>query len=119
MADRLQVVDGDGHLVTDIAAVASRMPQEFLNRASGSSLGNIFPPIDHLHAAQPVATPPGSFPKSGVEEWLMFMDEVGIAPPGSWDEFIAEWSTKKPDADALKYFGRWPDGAAEQTLVRI
>ena len=78
MAGKLQVVDGDGHLVTDIAAVASRMPQEFLNRASGSSLGNIFPPIDHLHAAQPVATPPGSFPKIGVEEWLMFMDEVGI-----------------------------------------
>ena len=26
---------------------------------------------------------------------------------------------EKPDADALKYFGRWPDGAAEQTLVRI
>ncbi len=36
-----------------------------------------------------------------------------------WDEFIAEWSTQKPDADALKYFGHWPDGAAEQTLVRI
>ena len=78
MTTRLQVVDGDGHLVTDIAAVASRMPQEYLNRAGGSSLGNIFPPIDHLHAAQPVATPPGSFPKIGVEEWLMFMDEVGI-----------------------------------------
>ena len=50
MASKLQVVDGDGHLVTDIAAVASRMPQEYLNRATGSSLGNIFPPIDHLHA---------------------------------------------------------------------
>ena len=42
MADRLQVVDGDGHLVTDIAAVASRMPQEYLNRAGGSNLGSIF-----------------------------------------------------------------------------
>ena len=39
MASKLQVVDGDGHLVTDIAAVASRMPQEYLNRATGSSLG--------------------------------------------------------------------------------
>lgn len=36
-----------------------------------------------------------------------------------WDEFLAEWQTMRPEADALKHFGRWPDGVRETPLVRI
>ena len=72
------VIDGDGHLVTDLEAIAARMPKEFMGRAQGSNLGSIFPPIDHLHAANPVATPPNSFAQVGVDGWLEFMNDVGI-----------------------------------------
>jgi hypothetical protein len=72
------IVDGDGHLVEDLEAIALRMPPEFMGRAAGSSLARLFPPIDHLHAASPVATPAGSFARVGVEGWLEFMSDVGI-----------------------------------------
>ena len=46
--------------------------------AGGSSLGSLFPPIDHLHSANPVALPKDSFAQIGVEGWMEFMEEVGI-----------------------------------------
>ena len=74
------VVDGDGHIVEDLEAIAKHFPPEFLgDEAQGrSSLGKIFPPGDHLHAAQPLKVLPGSFTKPNADEWLDFANEVGI-----------------------------------------
>jgi acetophenone carboxylase len=36
-----------------------------------------------------------------------------------WAEFEKEWSKLRPDAEALKHFGSWPDGVRETPLVRI
>ena len=72
------VVDADGHLVTDMDAVALRMPPEFIDLARAGGLSRLFPPPDHFHAAQPVRLLEGSFEQVGVEGWLSFMDDVGI-----------------------------------------
>ena len=72
------VIDGDGHLVTDMKGVANFMPEGWTEMAGGSSLGSLFPPIDHLHSANPVALPKDSFAQIGVEGWMEFMEEVGI-----------------------------------------
>ena len=63
------IIDGDGHLVEDIQAIADLMreewiPQRFVERQarSGSVLNGIFPAGDHLHAATPIEYPPHSFP---------------------------------------------------------
>jgi N-methylhydantoinase B/oxoprolinase/acetone carboxylase alpha subunit len=34
-------------------------------------------------------------------------------------EFEAQWSALRPPPEALAFFGRWPDGAPEQPVVRI
>jgi predicted TIM-barrel fold metal-dependent hydrolase len=72
------VVDADGHLVTDMEAIALRMPPEFREIAQGGGLGRLFPPPDHFHSAQPVKLLEGSFEQVGVEGWLNFMADVGI-----------------------------------------
>jgi hypothetical protein len=35
-----------------------------------------------------------------------------------YDEFVAEWSQRKPDESILGYFGSWPDGAVVTPLMR-
>lgn len=37
----------------------------------------------------------------------------------SWDDFHRGWSALRPDADALKHFGSWPEGIRQTPLVRI
>jgi N-methylhydantoinase B/oxoprolinase/acetone carboxylase alpha subunit len=37
----------------------------------------------------------------------------------SWDEFQAEWSQLRPDPEAVKHFGTWPDGVREMPLIRM
>lgn len=32
----------------------------------------------------------------------------------SYEEFTAQWATRKPDVDVLKYFGRWPDAGGRR-----
>ena len=79
------IIDGDGHLVEDIPAIAALMreewiPKRFVDRqaASGSVLNGIFPAGDHLHAATPIEYPPHSFEQADAKGWLAFADEVGI-----------------------------------------
>ena len=36
-----------------------------------------------------------------------------------YDEFVAEWETGVPPEQVLKYFGEWPSGAPNRTVVRI
>jgi uncharacterized protein len=72
-----KIIDGDGHVVEDHAAISARMPEEYRGRfGSGRSP---YPPNDHLHAANAHFLPPGAFAKVGREGWLQFMEDVGLA----------------------------------------
>ncbi|HWP57847.1 MAG TPA: amidohydrolase family protein [Candidatus Acidoferrales bacterium] len=71
------VVDGDGHIFEDEKAILGLMPPAY--RADGNVFNrNLFPPIDHLHSANLLKMPPGSFPDVGAAGWLEFLDDVGI-----------------------------------------
>jgi uncharacterized protein len=71
-----KIIDGDGHVVEDHAAIAARMPKEYRGRSdSGRSP---YPPNDHLHSANAHFLVPGAFAKVGREGWLQFMEDVGL-----------------------------------------
>jgi len=71
-----KIIDGDGHVVEDHAAIGARMPDEYRDRF-GVGRG-AYPPNDHLHAANAHTLPPGSFAKVGREGWIKFMEDVGL-----------------------------------------
>ena len=78
-----RIVDADGHIFEDTAAMAKRMPKVYRNwkYAHGIFAGQPwFPPLGHLHT--PTGTnPPGAFGDGkhvGVEEWMQFIDVTGI-----------------------------------------
>ncbi len=75
--EKHKIIDGDGHVVEDHAAIGARMPDEYRDRF-GVGRG-AYPPNDHLHAANAHTLPPGSFAKVGREGWLEFMEDVGLA----------------------------------------
>ena len=78
MTDKRQIIDADGHVAEDSAAIIARMPREYQDKAREQPF-NPFPPFDHLHAGHLVDMPPGAFNrKVGPREWLAFLDEVGI-----------------------------------------
>jgi acetophenone carboxylase len=35
-----------------------------------------------------------------------------------YDEFVAEWSTRRPPAEIMDHFGSWPDGAVVTPIMR-
>ncbi len=35
-----------------------------------------------------------------------------------WDEFVAEWSERKPPEEILRWFGSWPEGRQLEPLIR-
>lgn len=73
------VVDGDGHVIEDIPAIISRMPSPY--REWAELRDDIFPPLDHLHHARAVQTPPmrdGRPRDVGPEGWRDFLTDVGI-----------------------------------------
>lgn len=73
-----RIIDADGHVAEDAAAIIARMPQAYRDKAKEQPF-NPFPPFDHLHAGHLVDMPPGAFNrKVGPKEWLAFLDEVGI-----------------------------------------
>ncbi|MGH7091739.1 MAG: amidohydrolase family protein, partial [Stellaceae bacterium] len=68
----MRIIDGDGHIVEDDAAIRARLPSDF------KALRDLFPPLDHFHAYVG-ETPPGSFRRDvGPKEWLEFLDDLGI-----------------------------------------
>jgi len=78
-----RIIDGDGHLMEDAPAIASFLPSPYkeigpFTRPS-FPYKNLFPPIDHLHPAfrESPATL-SNRPRVGPEEWLSFLDDVGI-----------------------------------------
>lgn len=75
-----RIIDGDGHIMEDIAGIVSYMPEEFRGKSFGEARAerNPFPPIDHLHSANRHITPPGAFANVGPDGWMEFLDDVGV-----------------------------------------
>ena len=74
-----KIIDGDGHVVEDIASIVKYMPEEYVGRSFSEARGkNPFPPIDHLHTANRHFTPKGAFANVGREGWELFLEDVGI-----------------------------------------
>jgi hypothetical protein len=71
------IVDGDGHIVEDLAAIANLMPRPYRDKYRDRAF-DPFPPLDHLHSANLHELPPGSFPQVGADGWLAFLQDVGI-----------------------------------------
>jgi len=70
----MRIVDGDGHVMEDGAAMAKFLPEPYCRR---TDVDRWFPPLDHFHdfIGQ---TPPGSFRRVGPDGWLEFLEDVGI-----------------------------------------
>jgi predicted TIM-barrel fold metal-dependent hydrolase len=75
------IIDGDGHVVEDQAAIATFMPAEF---ASMYRRGPVFPPLDHLHIATgqlPPAwwrSPEGPSRQVGPSDWVEFLQDLDL-----------------------------------------
>jgi predicted TIM-barrel fold metal-dependent hydrolase len=70
------IVDGDGHVVEDAAAISEFLPSPYREQGPYKR-ENLVPPLDrfHFHKGQELE---GSFAQVGPDGWLEFMDEVGI-----------------------------------------
>jgi uncharacterized protein len=71
------IIDGDGHVVEDMNAISSLMPERY-KKKYGQRLFDPFPPLDHLHSCNLHDLPPGSFAQVGPDGWLEFLQDVGI-----------------------------------------
>ena len=73
-----RLIDGDGHILEDEGAILAHMSSPY--REITSKKGVVFPPLDHLHDARAVETPPqrDGRPKVGPQGWMDFLDDVGI-----------------------------------------
>jgi predicted TIM-barrel fold metal-dependent hydrolase len=87
----LVVVDGDGHLLEDLAQIATRMPTGYISAARRSGLADVFPPKDHLHSSQPVHMLEKSFAQVGPDGWLEFLDKVGIVKAALYPTFALQY----------------------------
>jgi acetophenone carboxylase len=79
--------------------------------------------ISHLTAQNVyhVAYDPGSFEVDykKTEELRQKEREARKIKGKSWDEFVQEWSSKKPPEEALKWYGSWPDARTVSHIIRI
>ena len=73
-----RVIDADGHVMEDIAAVVGFMSEDFRTRSFADNIRSPFPPLDHLHAANRHTTPPGAFANVAAEGWVEFLEDVGV-----------------------------------------
>ena len=70
-----KIIDGDGHVVEDIATIWKYMPEQYVGRSfSDARSKSPFPPIDHMHTANRHFTPRGAFANVGREGWELFLD---------------------------------------------
>jgi len=72
-----RIIDGDGHLIEDEAAIRGHLEQPYRDRMRRP----LFPPLDHIHAANTMETPPdrdGRKRNPGPEDWQQFLDDSGI-----------------------------------------
>ena len=105
-----RIIDADGHVAEDTQAIIAHMPQAYRDKARVQPF-HPFPPFDHLHAAHLVDMPPGAFNrKVGPDEWLAFLDEVGLestvlyptAGVGSSNIVNPDWAI-----DAARAYNGW------------
>ena len=105
-----QIIDADGHVAEDSAAIIARMPEAYREKAKAQPF-NPFPPFDHLHAGHLVDMPPGAFNrKVGPQEWLAFLDEVGIDTTVLYPTAgVASANIVNPDwaVDATRAYNDW------------
>src|ERR1041384_2167563 len=74
-----RIIDGDGHVMEDIAAIWKLMPPDYVGKSFSDIRGKSpFPPIDHLHSANRHFTPRGAFANVGPEGWEEFLQAIGI-----------------------------------------
>jgi predicted TIM-barrel fold metal-dependent hydrolase len=64
-----RIIDGDGHVLEDGDGIARFVAAPYQYRP--------FPPLDHLHS-QNSMTGPGSFRRVNAQDWIDFMDDIGI-----------------------------------------
>ena len=76
---RTKVIDGDGHVAEDMAEIAGCLVEPY-REMMASRPEALFPPLDHLHTARAVETPPqrDHRPVVGPPGWLAFLDDVNI-----------------------------------------
>jgi predicted TIM-barrel fold metal-dependent hydrolase len=80
----LKVIDGDGHIFEDIDGIRTHLPRKYRDAFEAGRLiqsAGLFPPLSSFHA-MPVHAYGFAGLKGeviGVDEWLRFLDEVGIA----------------------------------------
>ena len=73
-----KIIDGDGHVMEDWRELVEYMPEPYRRIGRFQGQGRLFPPLDHLHGGTLYSVPPGSFRKVNANDWLEFMDDVGI-----------------------------------------
>jgi uncharacterized protein len=82
MAQKLKLIDGDGHIFEDGEAIARHFPY---SAAGGRLRSGVFPLNSHIQYSL-TRTPPGAFATNaegrfqnpGPEGWTAFMDQIGI-----------------------------------------
>lgn len=74
------IVDGDGHVFEDYAAISRHMPDYYKDKGELLGQFKIFPPLDHLHHLTGKQLPEafGGGKPVGPQEWRTFMDYTGI-----------------------------------------
>ena len=72
-----RVIDGDGHLIEDVAAIRAHLASPYREMTYG--LG-VFPPLDHLHSGRAVEIPPDRDrrPIIAAQGWQTFLQDAGI-----------------------------------------
>jgi predicted TIM-barrel fold metal-dependent hydrolase len=73
-----KIVDGDGHLIEDDDGIIAHLASQYRGKVLP---GRLFPPLDHMHSANGVETPPqrDGRPVVGTDLWLRFLDDAGIS----------------------------------------
>jgi uncharacterized protein len=108
--EKRRIIDADGHVAEDSAAIITHMPQAYRDKAREQPF-NPFPPFDHLHAGHLVDMPPGAFNrKVGPTEWLAFLDTVGIDATVLYPTAgVASANIVNPDwaVDAARAYNDW------------
>jgi hypothetical protein len=74
-----RIIDGDGHVFEDHAAIAARLPSLYQDRIMHTpAWHDLFPPLDHLHQ-MPVDRRGMGRGSVALPEWKTFPEDIGLA----------------------------------------
>src|SRR5436309_6894323 len=80
-ATQHKIIDGDGHVMEDIASIWKYMPEQYVGKSFSDMRGRSpFPPIDHLHTANRHFTPKGAFANVAAKAGKCFSKKSASAP---------------------------------------